>query len=129
MAFTISMLFSTFTIILYIKVEDPLPNVFISIQNESFYLEEIWNLFKYQVLIGFMTWADLIYSDILKLMVAKLRITELAGYTIGLMIYRFLTPFSLSMGVTVLSYTGSAMGEGNILRSKRVIISLQSQRK
>jgi len=117
--YCLTWILATIILIAYIYKKDPLPGVFFWPVEESY--KEIWDLFKYEAIIGSMTWVDFIAMEIMIIFTGQLPVHQTAAYTVASNVYRLPAPLGMAVGVTTMSFTGNAIGEKNKVRAQRVL--------
>jgi Na+-driven multidrug efflux pump len=99
--------------------KNPIKKIFFKPRKESF--EHVWDLFKFELSIGCMGWADIAYLELLTLMIGGLAANEQAGYTTANTIYKLTYPLALGSSLPTLTYSGNAMGERDKFKAQRFI--------
>jgi len=112
--------FSTILLISYFWKHRPLKEIFFWPIKESY--KEIWDLFKYEIVIGSMNWFDSIAAEILSIFTATLNVAHIAAYSISKSIYKITNPIASSIGTTSMSFAGNAIGSNNKENASRFII-------
>mmetsp|Transcript_11628 Transcript_11628/g.10122 ORF Transcript_11628/g.10122 Transcript_11628/m.10122 type:complete len:173 (-) Transcript_11628:529-1047(-) len=103
----------------YVKRFDPIPGIFFKVERDSF--REICSLFKFELIIGSMTWADFVAIEIMNLLVGGLSNVEVAAFTVAGTAYRLPYPIAISVSIANNALVGNAIGEKDIQKTKKLI--------
>lgn len=104
LSFNVTWLLGSVALILYLKKKNPLPQIFFMPVEESY--KEVWEQFKYEVMVGAMSWADFIAAEILSIFTGRLTTDEIAGYTSASTVYRMPAPFIIGLVITSITFIG-----------------------
>jgi MATE family multidrug resistance protein len=118
-SFNITWFLATGALLYFLKYRNPINQVFFMPEEESY--KEVWEQFKYEVVVGAMSWADFIAIEVLSIFTGRLSTDEIAGFTSASTVYRMPAPFIIGMIITSITFIGQAMGNGDTEKAKKVI--------
>lgn len=93
----------------YTKYRDPLPGVFFKPERESF--TQRWDMFKYQVTIGAMSWFDVIANEVVSLLGSSIPAVQYDAFAVGNTLYSILQPVPFALNITTMTYVSNYMAE------------------
>lgn len=102
-----------------IKKRDVIPGIFFKFERVS--IMEVCALFKFNLIIGSMTWADFVAIEIMNLLVGSLSSVEIAAFTVAGTSYRLPYPLCIAVSICTTALVGNAIGERDIPRAKKLI--------
>jgi len=117
--YTFSWGMSLILLLIFLKIKNPIPQIFFRPRKESF--QQISDLLKYEVIVGCMSWADLVYYEVISLFSGNLSSDEQAGYTIAGTVYKVTYPVLVALSFTTLILAGNSMGAKDKQKTRRII--------
>ena len=120
-AYGVMYLFSFVCIFIYIKFWDPAPGTFFWFCRDSF--KDLWSQFKYELLVGSMIYLEWIAYEIINLFAGTLETVQYTALSVANATIMLVLSIPISLGDTVLSMIGNAVGEKNQEKAKRYLKS------